>query len=97
LKPFANRQTAEDASVASFFTMNMSAPAAIGSYGSFRLSRRLAFAAFEGDAGQQFAALSSGLTKVRYCSVKKNAARVQTLFPLSNIWMVRRKLLASAA
>ena len=38
-----------------------------------------------------------GLTKVRYRGLKKNAAQVQTLFALSNLWMARRKLMASAA
>jgi Tfp pilus assembly pilus retraction ATPase PilT len=38
-----------------------------------------------------------GFTKVRYRGLKKNAAQVQTLFALSNLWMVRRKLMASAA
>jgi IS5 family transposase len=35
-------------------------------------------------------------TKVRYRGLKKNAAQVQTLFALSNLWMARRKLMASA-
>jgi IS5 family transposase len=38
-----------------------------------------------------------GFTKVRYRGLKKNAAQVQTLFALSNLWMARRKLLAGAA
>jgi IS5 family transposase len=38
-----------------------------------------------------------GFTKVRYRGLKKNAAQVQTLFALSNLWMARRKLMASAA
>ena len=35
-----------------------------------------------------------GFTKVRYRVLKKNAAQVQTLFALSNLWMTRRKLMA---
>ena len=38
-----------------------------------------------------------GYTKVRYRGLKKNAAQVETLFALSNLWMVRRKLMAGAA
>ena len=38
-----------------------------------------------------------GYTKVRYRGLKKNAAQVQTLFALSNLWMARRKLMAGAA
>ena len=38
-----------------------------------------------------------GFTKVRYRGLKKNAAQVQTLFALSNLWMARRKLMAGAA
>jgi IS5 family transposase len=38
-----------------------------------------------------------GFTKVRYRGMKKNAAQVQTLFALSNLWMARRKLMAGAA
>jgi IS5 family transposase len=38
-----------------------------------------------------------GFTKVRYRGLKKNAAQVQTLFALSNLWMARRKLMARAA
>lgn len=38
-----------------------------------------------------------GFTKVRYRGLKKNAAQVQTLFALSNLWMARRKLMTSAA
>ncbi|AUI92517.1 IS5 family transposase [Xanthomonas oryzae pv. oryzae] len=34
-----------------------------------------------------------GYTKVRYRGLAKNAAQVQTLFALSNLWMVRRHLL----
>lgn len=37
-----------------------------------------------------------GFTKVRYRGLKKNAAQVQTLFALSNLWMARSKLMASA-
>jgi IS5 family transposase len=37
-----------------------------------------------------------GFTKVRYRGLKKNAAQVQTLFALSNLWMAGRKLMASA-
>ena len=38
-----------------------------------------------------------GFTKVRYRGLKKNGAQVHTLFALSNLWMARRKLMASAA
>jgi IS5 family transposase len=38
-----------------------------------------------------------GFTKVRYRGLKKNAAQVQTLFALSNLWMARRKLMDGAA
>mgnify|MGYP000261123283 CR=1 FL=1 len=38
-----------------------------------------------------------GHVKVRYRGLKKNAAQVQTLFALSNLWMARRKLMAAAA
>ncbi|OLH22752.1 transposase, partial [Xanthomonas oryzae] len=34
-----------------------------------------------------------GYTKVRYRGRAKNTAQVQTLFALSNLWMVRRHLL----
>ncbi|WP_143698931.1 transposase, partial [Xanthomonas oryzae] len=34
-----------------------------------------------------------GYTKVRYRGLAKNPAQVQTLFALSNLWMVRRHLL----
>ena len=34
-----------------------------------------------------------GYVKVRYRGLKKNAAQVQTLFALSNLWMVRHVLL----
>jgi len=36
-----------------------------------------------------------GYTKVRYRGLIKNTAQVLTLFALSNLWMVRRKLLAA--
>ena len=35
-------------------------------------------------------------TKVRYRGLMKNTAQLITLFALSNLWMVRRKLLAAA-
>jgi len=38
-----------------------------------------------------------GFTKVRYRSLKKNTAQAQTLFALSNLWIARRKLTASAS
>jgi IS5 family transposase len=38
-----------------------------------------------------------GYLKVRYRGLKKNAAQVQTLFALSNLWMARRKLMAGLA
>jgi IS5 family transposase len=34
-----------------------------------------------------------GFTKVRYRGLAKNTARLQTMFALSNLWMVRRHLL----
>ena len=34
-----------------------------------------------------------GYTKVRYRGLAKNTAQVLTLFTLSNLWMVRRRLL----
>ncbi|OLH36109.1 transposase, partial [Xanthomonas oryzae] len=34
-----------------------------------------------------------GYTRVRYRGLAKNTAQVQTLFALSNLWMVRRHLL----
>ncbi|OLH22105.1 transposase [Xanthomonas oryzae pv. oryzae] len=34
-----------------------------------------------------------GYTKVLYRGLAKNPAQVQTLFALSNLWMVRRHLL----
>jgi len=36
-----------------------------------------------------------GYTKVRYRGLMKNTAQLHTLFALSNLWMVRRQLLAS--
>jgi IS5 family transposase len=36
-----------------------------------------------------------GFTKVRYRGLKKNTAQLTTLFALSNLWMVRGKLLAA--
>jgi len=38
-----------------------------------------------------------GYTKVRYRGLAKNTAQIVTLFALSNLWMARRKLAASAA
>jgi IS5 family transposase len=35
-----------------------------------------------------------GLMKVRFRGLAKNTAHVITLFALSNLWMVRRRLLA---
>ncbi|KGE02653.1 Mobile element protein [Pseudohaliea rubra DSM 19751] len=37
-----------------------------------------------------------GYTKVRYRGLAKNTARLYTLFALSNLWMVRQQLLATA-
>nr|WP_285899535.1 transposase [Pseudomonas boanensis] len=37
-----------------------------------------------------------GYTKVRFRGLAKNAAQMVTLFALSNLWMARRHLLASA-
>jgi len=37
-----------------------------------------------------------GYTSVRYRGMAKNAAQVLTLFALSNLWMMRRRLLATA-
>ena len=37
-----------------------------------------------------------GFVKVRYRGLKKNTAQVVTLFALSNLWMVRGKLLTGA-
>jgi IS5 family transposase len=39
--------------------------------------------------------LQFGFTKVRYRGLAKNTAQLKTLFALSNLWMVRRKLLAA--
>jgi len=38
-----------------------------------------------------------GYIKVRYRGLAKNTAQITTLFALSNLWMVRRKLLAAMA
>ena len=38
-----------------------------------------------------------GHVKVRYCGLKKNTAQLHTLFALSNLWMVRHKLIAVQA
>jgi IS5 family transposase len=38
-----------------------------------------------------------GHTKVRYRGLKKNTAQLHTLFALSNLWMVRRSLMAAQA
>lgn len=38
-----------------------------------------------------------GHTKVRYRGLKKNTAQLFTLFALSNLWMVRGKLMAVQA
>ena len=38
-----------------------------------------------------------GHMKVRYCGLRKNTAQLVTLFALSNLWMVRGKLLAAQA
>jgi transposase, IS5 family len=38
-----------------------------------------------------------GFVKVRYRGLKKNTAQLITLFALSNLWMVRTKLMAGAA
>jgi IS5 family transposase len=37
-----------------------------------------------------------GYTKVRFKGLAKNTAQVVTLFALSNLWMVRKKLIAMA-
>jgi len=37
-----------------------------------------------------------GYTSVRYRGMAKNAAQVLTLFALSNLWMMRRRMLATA-
>ena len=36
-----------------------------------------------------------GFVKVRYRGLKKNTAQLVTLFALSNLWLVRRKLMAA--
>jgi IS5 family transposase len=38
-----------------------------------------------------------GYVKVRYRGLKKNTAQLITLFALSNLWMVRRKLIGAGA
>ena len=38
-----------------------------------------------------------GLTKVRYRELKKNTFQLKTLFALSNLWMVRHKLMGAMA
>jgi len=38
-----------------------------------------------------------GYTSVRHRAMAKNAAQVLTLFALSNLWMMRRRMLATAA
>ena len=38
-----------------------------------------------------------GHVKVRYRGLKKNTAQLHTLFALSNLWMVRHKLMAVQA
>ena len=38
-----------------------------------------------------------GYVKVRYRGLNKNTAQLITLFALSNLWMVRTKLMAGAA
>lgn len=38
-----------------------------------------------------------GFMKVRYLGLKKNTAQPITLFTLSNVWMIRRKLIAAPA
>ncbi|MFM9928444.1 transposase, partial [Variovorax sp. H27-G14] len=38
-----------------------------------------------------------GHVKVRYRGMRKNTAQLVTLFALSNLWMVRGKLLAAQA
>ena len=37
-----------------------------------------------------------GHVKVRYKGLAKNTAQLHTLFALSNLWMVRRRLLSGA-
>ena len=38
-----------------------------------------------------------GFTKVRYRGLKKNTLQLKTLFALSNLWMVRHKLMGARA
>ena len=38
-----------------------------------------------------------GFVKVRYRGLKKNTAQLFTLFALSNLWMVRKKLMGVGA
>lgn len=38
-----------------------------------------------------------GFLKVRYRGLKKNTAQLFTLFALTNLWMVRRKLMGARA
>ena len=38
-----------------------------------------------------------GFVKVRYRGLKKNTAQLFTLFALSNLWMVRSKLMGAGA
>ena len=38
-----------------------------------------------------------GFVKVRYRGLKKNTAQIITLFALSNLWMVRSKLMGAQA
>ena len=38
-----------------------------------------------------------GLVKVRYRGLKKNTLQLKTLFALSNLWMVRHKLMGAQA
>lgn len=38
-----------------------------------------------------------GHVKVRYRRLAKNTAQLHTLFALSNLWIIRRKLMAAQA
>jgi len=38
-----------------------------------------------------------GFVKVRYKGLAKNAAQIATLFALSNVWMVRHRLMTAQA
>lgn len=38
-----------------------------------------------------------GFVKVRYRGLKKNTSQLVTLFALSNLWMVRSKLMGAGA